>query len=280
MTEKINMETVGAFIRQERKKQSLTQKDLGEAVGVSDKAVSKWERGLSFPDITLLSALADVLDVSIVELIQGERFQEDKVDVNSIKEVVNMTVSYSDKSYQEKSRKIITIIMLLVAVISSVTCLIVNLAVTSSVDWALYPIGAFVLVFAILLPILYIKDRKMEYTLVIGGIATIGYLLLIQLLTNTSRWAITIGVPVTLFIGILTYVIFKMYTLIKNKFYATAILFLLLIVCESVVRLILILNGIKGNNIFTMIISVSVCAVSSLILFIYGKNYEKYQDAK
>lgn len=120
----------------------------------------------------------------------------------------------------------------------------------------------------------------MEYTLVIGGIATIGYLLLIQLLTNTSRWAITIGVPVTLFIGILTYVIFKMYTLIKNKFYATAILFLLLIVCESVVRLILILNGIKGNNIFTMIISVSVCAVSSLILFIYGKNYEKYQDAK
>ena len=133
MTEKINMETVGAFIRQERKKQSLTQKDLGEAVGVSDKAVSKWERGLSFPDITLLSALADVLDVSIVELIQGERFQEDKVDVNSIKEVVNMTVSYSDKSYQEKSRKIITIIMLLVAVISSVTCLIVNLAVTSSV---------------------------------------------------------------------------------------------------------------------------------------------------
>ena len=92
--------------------------------------------GLSFPDITLLSALADVLDVSIVELIQGERFQEDKVDVNSIKEVVNMTVSYSDKSYQEKSRKIITIIMLLVAVISSVTCLIVNLAVTSSVDWA------------------------------------------------------------------------------------------------------------------------------------------------
>src|SRR5690554_2729963 len=221
MTEKINMETVGAFIRQERKKQSLTQKDLGEAVGVSDKAVSKWERGLSFPDITLLSALADVLDVSIVELIQGERFQEDKVDVNSIKEVVNMTVSYSDKSYQEKSRKIITIIMLLVAVISSVTCLIVNLAVTSSVDWALYPIGAFVLVFAILLPILYIKDRKMEYTLVIGGIATIGYLLLIQLLTNTSRWAITIEVPVTLFIGILTYVIFKMYTLIKNKFYAT-----------------------------------------------------------
>ena len=115
MTEKINMETVGAFIRQERKKQSLTQKDLGEAVGVSDKAVSKWERGLSFPDITLLSALADVLDVSIVELIQGERFQEDKVDVNNIKEVVNMTVSYSDKSYQEKSRKIITIIMLLVA---------------------------------------------------------------------------------------------------------------------------------------------------------------------
>ena len=47
MTEKINMETVGAFIRQERKTKPYT-KDLGEAVGVSDKAVSKWERDFHF----------------------------------------------------------------------------------------------------------------------------------------------------------------------------------------------------------------------------------------
>lgn len=59
----------GALIAQRRQELVLTQKELG----VSDRAVSKWERAAGFPDVSLLELLADALDVSVLELIRGER---------------------------------------------------------------------------------------------------------------------------------------------------------------------------------------------------------------
>ena len=51
----------------------MTQKDLAAKIQVTDKAVSKWERGLGFPDINTIEDLADALDVSIMELMKSER---------------------------------------------------------------------------------------------------------------------------------------------------------------------------------------------------------------
>lgn len=63
----------GPAIRALREKRGLTQKDLGEKLGVSDKAVSKWETGRGLPDITLLEGLASALGVSVAELLAGEQ---------------------------------------------------------------------------------------------------------------------------------------------------------------------------------------------------------------
>lgn len=63
----------GHFVAQLRKEQNLTQKELAERLHVTDKAVSKWETGKGFPDLKLLEPLAQVLNVSLVELLQGER---------------------------------------------------------------------------------------------------------------------------------------------------------------------------------------------------------------
>lgn len=63
----------GALIRALRKERNMTQKDLAERLHITDRAVSKWERGLCAPDISLLEPLAEALGVSILELIQGER---------------------------------------------------------------------------------------------------------------------------------------------------------------------------------------------------------------
>ncbi len=63
----------GALIRALRKERNMTQKDLAERLHITDRAVSKWERGLCAPDISLLEPLADILGISILELIQGER---------------------------------------------------------------------------------------------------------------------------------------------------------------------------------------------------------------
>ena len=71
----IDKEAFGTFLSQLRKEKGMTQKDLAERLFVSDKAVSKWERGLSLPDVTLLQPLADLMEVTISELLSGQRIQ-------------------------------------------------------------------------------------------------------------------------------------------------------------------------------------------------------------
>ena len=61
----------GGVIRALREKKKLTQSALADRIGVSDKAVSKWETGRGLPDITLLEPLAAALGVSVIELLRG-----------------------------------------------------------------------------------------------------------------------------------------------------------------------------------------------------------------
>ena len=72
----MNQEKIGAFIAECRKKKSITQGQLADLVGLSDKAVSKWERGLSLPDTSLFPKLCEVLEISLEELFQGEAIQK------------------------------------------------------------------------------------------------------------------------------------------------------------------------------------------------------------
>lgn len=62
---------VGKFIAQLRKSKGMTQEVLAEKIGVTDKAVSKWERGLGIPDVSILPSLADTLDVTMEEILSG-----------------------------------------------------------------------------------------------------------------------------------------------------------------------------------------------------------------
>ncbi len=68
----MNLQKTGQAIAYLRKRAGFTQKDLGERIGISDKAVSKWERGLSLPDISCLEQLAIVLDTDTDSLLAGE----------------------------------------------------------------------------------------------------------------------------------------------------------------------------------------------------------------
>ena len=61
----------GCFIAEKRKERNLSQRELAEYLHITDKAVSKWERGISFPDITILIPLSEVLNVSLYDLLTG-----------------------------------------------------------------------------------------------------------------------------------------------------------------------------------------------------------------
>lgn len=80
----MNQKKIGQFIMECRKSKGLTQKELGELMGVSDKSVSKWERGICLPDVSLFVPLCEVLDIDLNELFIGEHinqeYQQEKLE--------------------------------------------------------------------------------------------------------------------------------------------------------------------------------------------------------
>ena len=87
----------GTFIAQCRKEKGMTQSELAAKIMVTDKAVSRWERGKGFPDINLLLPLAEALEVSVLELMHSERqkekaqlFQDDTAIVHLMENAVEM----------------------------------------------------------------------------------------------------------------------------------------------------------------------------------------------
>jgi transcriptional regulator with XRE-family HTH domain len=85
--------TTGGFIRQLRKEKDMTQKQLADLLYITDRAVSKWERGICAPDISILEPLAEILGVSIVELIRGERAERPEEPETSAKEIIRYSRS-------------------------------------------------------------------------------------------------------------------------------------------------------------------------------------------
>lgn len=78
----------GKFIQTLRKEQGMTQDVLGQKLGVTGKAVSRWERGVGFPDISLLEPLAQALGVTVVELMRSERMPEESITVSEAGDLV------------------------------------------------------------------------------------------------------------------------------------------------------------------------------------------------
>lgn len=64
---------IGKFIAERRKEKSLTQMQLAEKLGITDKAISKWERGIAMPDTSIMLELCDILSISVNELLNGEK---------------------------------------------------------------------------------------------------------------------------------------------------------------------------------------------------------------
>ena len=84
----MDQEKIGKFIAERRRKKGLTQFELAEKLNITDRAVSKWETGKCMPDSSIMLELCGILDVSVNELLSGERIEmnnyEEKVSENLI----------------------------------------------------------------------------------------------------------------------------------------------------------------------------------------------------
>lgn len=105
----MNQEKIGGFILELRKEKNMTQKDLSDKLGITDRAVSKWENGRGMPDLSLLVPLCEILGVKVNELLSGERLDKKNYQDNLEKNIIN-TIDYTDKKVK-KIKKIFTIIL-------------------------------------------------------------------------------------------------------------------------------------------------------------------------
>ena len=78
----MNQIKIGRFIAECRKEANLTQMQLAEKLGITDKAISKWERGLAMPDTSIMLELCDILGISVNELLSGEKINMDNNQKN------------------------------------------------------------------------------------------------------------------------------------------------------------------------------------------------------
>lgn len=93
---------IGKFISKLRKEKGMTQQELGDLLYVTDKAVSKWERGLSLPDVTILNKLADILSVSVSEILDGKRNEKEYIDIDKKIEEVTIQMEVNQKKRLRK----------------------------------------------------------------------------------------------------------------------------------------------------------------------------------
>lgn len=119
---------IGLFIASVRKEKNMTQKELADKLYISDKAVSKWERGLSMPDIGIIDKLSEILEVSVSEILKGERI--DKMTKNKSDEIVKTSVSFFQKEYFKNK-----IIFILSIAVISIVALGTILYVIGSIDY-------------------------------------------------------------------------------------------------------------------------------------------------
>ena len=108
---------IGKFIADLRKEQNMTQLDLATKLGITDRAVSKWENGRGMPDLSLLKPLCEILSISINELLNGERITIDETPEITDKNMIGML---SEREREIKKRRNITIITILLGVLTAI----------------------------------------------------------------------------------------------------------------------------------------------------------------
>ena len=89
---------IGKFIVECRKQKNLTQMQLSEKLGITDKAISKWERGISMPDTSIMLELCDILGISVNELLSGEKIQMENNDQKNEQLLLEMAKELEKKN--------------------------------------------------------------------------------------------------------------------------------------------------------------------------------------
>ncbi len=99
----MNQEKIGKFILKLRREKNMTQQELADKIGVTDRAISKWENGRGLPDLSLMMPLCKELGITINELISGEQIEKEDYQ-SKLEENIFKTIDYTNRKFANKNK--------------------------------------------------------------------------------------------------------------------------------------------------------------------------------
>lgn len=223
-------EKMGRFISELRKSKKMTQKDLAAKLNITDKAVSKWERGLSCPDISLLSAIAEILGVTTGELLNSEK--KDCTSEN-IEESIENALHYADKSAKHKVKSLQSICALAFSSLllaGIIVCAICDMAISGKFTWSLFPISSIIFGWLTFFPVIKFGEKGLLGTMIALSALIIPFLYVLNNLITVNNLILPIGIRMSVISIIFLWSIFLLFKKLKaRKLLAGAISFLIAI---------------------------------------------------
>lgn len=259
------------FIRELRKSNNMTQKQLAEKLNITDKAISKWKRGLSYPDITTLSALAKTLGVTTSELLNGEK---DNNLPPKAETIIKSTLQYADKVTNHKRRTVQAFAKFVITftfLLAIIVCTICDVAISHSFSWSLYPISSLVFTWFVVIPLFQFEKHRVFISLISFSIFIIPFLFILEKIIVTPKFIIPLGIPISMVSVIYLWIIYSLFTYAKISKWNTSAISILLGVPLS-----LLINYVVAKftsqpivNIWN-ILSFGIMIVLSVIFFYSG----------
>lgn len=273
-------EKMGRFISELRKAQNMTQKSLAEKLEVTDKAVSKWERGISCPDVSLLIPLSKVLGVTASELLNGEKSRESAEEMKE--DIVEEAILYSKRNAVLKTGRIkknILAVLSLAFMIAVVACVITDLCISKSLTWSLVVILSLAFSWILLFPFFRAKEKVIRKTFIVLSLEVIPFLVVLsRLLKMPDIWKMGSGISIVSLIGL--WCVYAVFVKIKDrKFRAAGIAFLVAVPVtwgiNTVIEIFTHESSAAPVNHLINIISVAVLAV-----ICFGIDFFMYSSAE
>ena len=119
----MNQEKIGKFIAECRKKKKMTQQELAEKLGVSDRTIGNWENGRNMPDLSLFKPLCMELDITLNDLMSGEKVTDTEYQEKFEENIVN-TIAYSTKRIS-KYNQLISLILIIFGLFVSISAIMI-----------------------------------------------------------------------------------------------------------------------------------------------------------
>lgn len=260
---------IGQFIARRRKAKNLTQAQLAEMLNISDRAVSKWERGLNLPDSSLMLPLCEILGITADELLNGCESKSEAAP--PIEKAVEASAA-PEREKKIPASTVISVIFSAAIAVGMLVCIICDIAVSGELTWSLIPIASMVYAWATVFPGLIMRKGKLTASLGSASVFTVPYLYMLSVLTGVHT-VFVIGTAAAaaslIFMWIIAAVFIKMGK--SRKRTAFGISFLLAVPFEFAMNL--LLSRLIGEPIFDVwdMLTMFIFLIIAFICFVSGK---------